>query len=148
MTLSVKSIKEVPPGVQLRIADQLECMLGGMDPQDALEISVGASLCAFSAEIDGDLVAYWGYAPLSLTSDRAMVWMLSCPGADDHKLALGRVSRKLMNELLTRYSALIVTVDPRHQVAMTWLTFLGFRPLQACGPFIQLIIERGLGWEH
>ncbi len=147
-TLCVREIGEVPPHVQLRAEDAAECLLGGMEPEDALAMSVGASFRAWEGTVQGEVVAYWGFAPISVLGDTAFVWMLSCEALSRNPMVVAIASRAIIANLLDLYPTLIAHVDLRYARAIRWLEWLGFLQGESANGFVQMKINRGRGWVH
>lgn len=147
-TLCVREIGEVPEGVELRAQDAAECLLSGMAPEDALAYSVGGSFRAWEGTVRGEVVALWGYTPISVLGDTAFVWMLSCDAIMDAPMVCAMASRRILAELLALYPTLLVQVDVRYKRAIRWLEWLGFTSGPESNGLMQMQIQRGRGWAH
>lgn len=147
-TLCVREIGEVPEHARLRAADAAECLLVGMEPEEALAYSINGSFRAFVGDVDGEPVAYWGYSPISVLGDTAFVWMLSTEALSDNPIVCAMASRRILGTLLERYPTLLAQVDLRYERAIRWLEWLGFVPGDVSGGLQSMKIQRGRGWAH
>ena len=69
-------------------------------------------------------LAVVGFIPMALLSSVAYAWMETLPGAEEHKLAVGRVGRLTLPEIRKRYTHIIGHCIPAHG-SLTWLASLG-----------------------
>lgn len=131
---------------RLREADERECAAGGFTPEGAVAQSIQLSARAFAVYDGETLLATWGYAPMDYTSGIGLVWMFTTPEIEKHKIALMRTSRSLVAWLLTQFVMLIATVDVRHESAVKWLRWLGFKTERrinyARGAFFEMVKVR------
>lgn len=124
--LRVEEIRTWPGSVALREADRVECEAQGYSEKEGLDISLDRSLSAYVALVGGEPIAFWGYLPESLLGRRAYAWMLTTELAESYPVLLGCGSKKILSGLLELYPEIFVTVDPKHALAVSWLTWLGF----------------------
>lgn len=101
-----------------------------MTPIEALRWSLEGSLVAHAALIDGEPISMWGCAPTALLGDKAVVWMLGTPKLRQNAKTLLRISRQFIQDMQARYPVLECWVDSRHERAMRWTQWLGFRPVK------------------
>lgn len=149
-TLCVKQLTGVlPVVVQLRAADEAEVAAMFQTPLEAVHTSILRSLHSFEVWVGPDLCAWWGYSPISVLGDTAVAWMLTTPAADSHPVQIARASIRLFNQLHASYPRLLVNVDPLHEDAVRWLTWLGFQFHSTCNGYDIMISERGAAkWAH
>ena len=69
-------------------------------------------------------LAVVGFVPMALLSSTAYAWMETLPGAAEHKLAVGRIGRLTIREVLKRYPHIVGHCIPNHG-SLTWLASLG-----------------------
>lgn len=127
----------------LREADAEECRLGGLEPEEALSMSIAQSDCAYRVVADGEVLAYWGWRSQGLLSGGCNAWMLSTPAIEKHKVFAARASLKLLNELLSTHYRIDIIVSPEHALALKWLRWMGFKRSATFGPFEVHTIQRG-----
>lgn len=139
----------LPAVVQLRAADEAEVAAVGMTGAEAVHSSILRSLHAFEVWVGTDMCAWWGYSPVSVLGDTAIAWMLTTPAADSHPHQIARASIRLFNQLHRTYPRIVVNVDPLHEDAIRWLTWLGFRYNHSFQGYDTMISERGAAkWAH
>lgn len=119
------NISNIPVFV-LRKEDELECLAGGMTGDLAVRRSVAGSVSAYAHYIDGDLVCLWGYRWEEYRLRHAVMWLLTCEGADKHKLAFGRASLHMLSLLTPELRSIKILVHAGHKTAIKWLEWLGF----------------------
>jgi len=136
-TLDVKRLElaDLPAHPQLRAADEVECRAAGLEPAEALRISLSNSQVAWAVSLDGEVVAYWGHAPVSILGNIGVAWLLSTPAAEYHRVAFGRYSISFLTTLLHFYSEVLVQVDLEYHRARKWLRWLGFEEACRSGRF-------------
>lgn len=127
-------------------ADIAEIEAMGFTPREALIYSLAGSTVADCALIDGVPAAMWGLCPRSLIGERALLWMLGTPAVQKNAKALLAISRYFADWAQGRYPVLEALIDSRHEKALRWVRWLGFKPtggtVTMCGvPFIEF--ERG-----
>ena len=96
-----------------------------MQVEDALRISVAA----FTAELDGNVVAMWGVRATCVLDDRAYLWMLGTPAIEEHPFAFLRYSRVVMRHMRDHYSMLYGEIEVDYVASIRWLRWLGARIL-------------------
>ncbi len=130
----------------MREADARECVAGGSTPESALARSISESDESREFYAGGELCAVWGW---KAQGSLGHVWMLSFEPASEHKVALGRESRNMMDELLVRFSRLRAEVHSEHELAIRWLRWLRFIRVGEVqmGSSTFIIMERGR-WGH
>lgn len=139
MTLVIKELeREVIPEFELRTADTLECLAGGLSSRQAVEQSVDIALASFVA-LEGDIpVVFWGYRPISILGNICFTWMLSTPLAERHKFFVARESRTFTARMLARYPILSCQVWQGHEQSIKWLEWLGYNILTVSGEFYEM----------
>jgi hypothetical protein len=141
-TLHVEELTTVPGDVVLRPEDEAECRLLGADALQAIMTSAMNSMQRFVV-MHGDVpVAYWGWAPTSVTGRECWAWMLTTPEVDRIPVSFGRKTMLEFLGLLDCYSTINVLVDPRYTKAVKWLTWLGFQPVVEDKGLVQMRVEK------
>lgn len=126
MLLNRISVDTIPP-YELREADVLECLAGGISPELAVKRSVQQSNNAFAVYADEKLLCLWGLRFEDRTKQEAWMWLLSTPAVEDYKVAFARASRRMLDILLSESPVIKVLVHTQHEVAVRWLKWLGFQ---------------------
>lgn len=144
MTLDVRRITDAQDVAHfpLRPLDAEECRAGGLTPSEALTLSVERSDECWLLTRYGRMVACWGYRTRSILGNTVDVWMLSGGGVAGMELTFARESRRLMSDLLTRYSTLVAWVWIGHTVTVRWLEWLGFEKGPTQDDFAWFVKER------
>lgn len=135
--------RTVPYFTTLRVADEVECRAAGLEPHAALSQSIRLSDHSFAIMVGSEVMAFWGWMAPSLLGATCHAWMLSTPLAEQHKMYMGRESKRLLRELLTAYPIITCIVDREHKLARKWLHWLGFHPYEYHGRFIEMRAVRG-----
>lgn len=131
----------------MRQADAEEVLAIGFESTDeALFRSLEVSWRAWTLLLEGQVGAMAG---LVLTSDDSgVLWCLTSPAVERHKLTFHRTARFILSEVLGFVHRLSNHVDARHTRALAWLGRLGFevhaaRPYGAHGlSFCEVRIRR------
>lgn len=117
--------------------DRAEIEAAGFTPRDALRYSMEGSVVADTALIDGVPAAMWGICPRSIVGERALLWMLGTPAVQRNAKALLVLSRYFADWAQERYPVLECLIDSRHDKALRWVKWLGFKPtggtVRMCG---------------
>lgn len=129
--------------IHLRWEDEEECAAGGFTPTEAVLDSIQRSTAAFTVEVDGEVLAYWGYREDCIIGGRASVWCLSTPGMDRHPRYAARESLMLVQSLLDLHYHLTCLVDTEYKRSIRWLEWLGFERGTRMGRFMEMHITRG-----
>jgi hypothetical protein len=111
----------------LRPTDRAEVIAAsGPDVLRTLEQSIRLSTDCWAAEIDGELIALLGVAPVSLLSGIGSIWLLGTPRMTRVR-SLTRFARDYLRLILTtEYPVLMNYVDARNTRSIRWLKRLGF----------------------
>lgn len=142
MIISDKPIPDDLSWVRLRPADEAECAVAGLTGADAVRMSAEGALEAHMVSIDGEPVAFWGYASRSILAPVAYGWLLTLPAIDAHGRLLARVSIRVVDYILQKYSTLVVQTHWQHSTAVRWLEWLGFEEHGPDGDFTLMIKRR------
>lgn len=130
--------------IVLRPEDIAECALGGLTPQEAINMSIQDSRDYWVTRLrNGTILAIWGYKDLAIATGTIQVWMLSTTAVDHYPTAFGRLTRRTFESLMANRFMAIVHVDPRYTKAIRWLEWLGFHAEAQVGAFIQMTYIKG-----
>lgn len=125
-------------GGNMRPADAAEVWASSRsEPLTAVAESVALSDLCWAAEVDGDVVALFGAAPLlGLIGRTAAPWMLGTPALDHNSVLLMKTCRGYIAQMRERYPHLLNYVDARNSRSIRWLKRLGFvvHPAEPYGP--------------
>lgn len=114
---------------RLREADQEEVYAtsGSRDFEAALRRCVAVSDdTVMATAADGEPLALFGVATVSLLSNKGTPWMLATDGAQLHQRALVRGGRAYAVAMLKQYARLENYVDVRNGRAVAWLRRCGY----------------------
>ncbi len=129
--------------ITLRDADVEECAVCGVTPQQAVEQSVANSTEAYIISVDGEPLAYWGFADNPHLTGECFAWMLSTPLMDLHRIHAARESLRILALLLETHNSVMILVDRQYTAAVRWLKWLGFRPYLSHGRMLQMNLKQG-----
>ena len=116
----------------LRAADRAELVAAsGPDVpgqlREAVDLSRGRlGQMAFVAEHEGEVIALFGFVPVSALSGTAHPWLVGTPGLARVPGMLNRLSRSYCSAVLGEYPLLFNYVDARNIASIAWLKRLGF----------------------
>lgn len=112
----------------MRAADAREvARAGARDPLSAVAESVAASTLCWVAEVDGELCAVFGVAPINgMLSASGAPWMLGTDALDRHSVSLMRTCRPYIAQMRSLYPHLLNYVDAENVRSVRWLRRLGF----------------------
>lgn len=122
-------IQEADLILDLRTADEEECLAGNMTSEQAIRMSMMASRYSYAVEADGEVLAFWGYGSNTLIAQTAYAWLLTRPAIEEHKFRFIRTSQRIVEYILEEYLEVIVLVHDTHYEARRWLRWLGFLPV-------------------
>lgn len=123
---------------RLRHADADEVWASGRyRPAEALRLSLGLSLMAWTGLVDDVPMCIFGVSPVSLMSGHGAPWMLGAEGLERHAVPFLRRNRAYVAEMLALCPRLENHVDARNALSIRWLRWLGFtiHPAAPFGPF-------------
>lgn len=136
-------LREVDPGTLVDLLGHLAGNLRQSDldeinatseltPMHALVESVRVSERGWIITVDGEPVCIFGAAPSGIPNG-GIVWMLGTPRMDERRVALSicRNFRPYLDELHKLWPVLWNRIDARNQKSMDWLTWGGFRLIEA-----------------
>jgi len=118
---------------RLRAADRAELVAAsGPDVlgqlREAVTLSTGrGGRMAFVAEHEGEVIALFGFVPVSALSSTAHPWLVGTPGLGRVPGMLNRLSRSYCSAVLGEYPLLVNYVDARNTTSVAWLKRLGFK---------------------
>lgn len=112
---------------RLREADRQEVMAAsGPDVEKTLHRALFASSHRWAAELDGELVALFGFAPVSLLDGIGSPWLLASPSLSRIPGALTKITLKHIQAVQGLYPCLENYVDARNTQSIRWLKRIGF----------------------
>ena len=113
---------------EMRPADRAEVIAAsGPDVQHTLERSIQMSTHCWAAERGDELLALFGFAPVSLIGGIGSPWLLGTPAVDRLPGALTRLARSYVQSIReTTYPVLMNYVDARNTQSIRWLKRMGF----------------------
>lgn len=106
-------------------------MVGASQIEFTLRHTLGVSLAAWTAEQDGELVAVFGVAPVSLLNGIGCPWMLGTDRMDRLPRAVMEHTRAYIPRMLVLFPHLTNFIDARNQRSIRLLRWLGFEILPA-----------------
>lgn len=110
----------------MRDADALELRRTGFTPQEAMDISIKASVYCRAA-LEGDTaLAVWGLSGC-LVGDEYFAWLLTAKGAERHKMAFLRIGRREVAAMSAFCPKLMNFVDAEYSGALRLVEKLGFK---------------------
>lgn len=115
--------------------------LAGLEPTEALLISLDGAEEAWTARLDGQPMCMWGVNATSLIGYKGVPWLLGSDLIQRHPMVFLRHSRQIVARWRGMFPELRNYVDARHHRSIRWLRWLGFtieeaRPLGVAGlPF-------------
>lgn len=119
-----------PIANRMREIDRLECSAAGHSPKDALRLGLMTSSIVWTALIDGRPEAMFGAVPISEINGRGAAWLLMTDAAARQRRALVRLGYVYTAAMHQHYRVLENNVHARNDVAIRWLSRLGY----AVGP--------------
>ncbi len=119
----------LPFAALLRPADLAECVAEGYaDAAAALEDALESSEQSWLVLFDGKPAAMFGVGPFDPPrADAGVVWVLTTAEVERAPMTFFRESKRILGELLEKYSKLGNLVDANYHCAIRWLLALGFK---------------------
>jgi hypothetical protein len=100
----------------------------GMGPFRALADSLERSVAAWTGMVDDARpVCMFGVTPLDILGGIGSPWLLGTDEVKKYGLAFLKLSRGYVPRMLDLFPVLVNYVDVRHEVAIKWLKWLGFK---------------------
>lgn len=109
-----------------REIDRRECAMAGHTVKEALRYGLMYGQIAWTAKVDGRPEAMFGAVCGSMLEGRARVWMIMTNEATAHRTALLRFGRIYTEALHRHFTVLENHVSADNDLAIRWLTRLGF----------------------
>lgn len=114
-----------------READRQEVLAAsGEDVKTILEKGVRFSTACWTLIVEDEPVAIGGVTALNLLAGEGIPWILGTDAVLKHPLSFMKASRKYLAEVLRYYSYLVNYVDVRNEMAIKYLTRMGFEILE------------------
>jgi hypothetical protein len=95
-------------------------------PESSLQYAFDKSDLCLTVLHEGRIAAMFGICPMSLVSNRAIVWLLSSDEVPKMGLTFAKYSKPFIKMFLQLYPVLENWVDARYIKALNWLKFCGF----------------------
>lgn len=113
-------------GARLRHYDAQECLLFGLDGEAAIARSMERSFVSECMEIAGEPTAVLGFVMDDFASGVGCPWILTTPVVEQHPIAFGRATKRILNRAFEVAYRLENVVDARYLKAIEWIEWLGF----------------------
>lgn len=110
----------------VREIDRLECEASGMSVKDALRYGIQWGE-AYTVKIDGKPEAMFGVVETCVMTGRARVWLLMSDKAASQRKVLVRAGVVYASIFRSKYPILENFVHARNDLAIRWLTRIGFK---------------------
>lgn len=95
-------------------------------PSSALRRSILASRDAWTATVDGEIIAIFGVADYSVMSKIGSPWLIGSDKLLDHKKEFVKETKIYMKKVEVGYDRLVNYIDDENEVTKVWLKWLGF----------------------
>jgi hypothetical protein len=100
----------------------------GMGPYRALADSLNRSVAAWTAMVDDSRpICMFGVTPVDILAGVGSPWLLGTDEVKNHATTFLRLCKGYVAKMLELFPHLVNYVDARHEVAIRWLKWLGFR---------------------
>lgn len=110
----------------LKKADYIEVVgLVGKDVRREVKASIKASDWSRICLIDGVPAFVFGVRTTDIFRNIGCVWMLTTDKTQEHKVFIGKLTKKYLRKFLEHYSMLFNYVDAGNTFTLRWLAFLG-----------------------
>jgi hypothetical protein len=110
----------------LREMDRLECEAARMTPKDNLRYGIQWGE-TYTVKIDGKPEAMFGVVPTCVLTGRSKVWLLMSDKAARQRKVLVRAGVVYSSIFRSKYRVLENYVHAENDLAIRWLTRIGFR---------------------
>lgn len=99
----------------------------GMGPYRALKDSLDRSVAAWTGLVKDEPVCMWGVTPLDILGGLGSPWLLGTDELRKYGFTFLRECKSRLPAMLELFPLLVNYVDARHERAIRWLKWLGFR---------------------
>jgi hypothetical protein len=99
----------------------------GMGPYRALEDSLNRSAVAWTGMVDGRPVCMFGVSPIDILGGVGSPWLLGTDEIKKHAKTFLKLNKLYVPKMLELFPILTNYVDARHETAIRWLKWLGFK---------------------
>jgi hypothetical protein len=125
----VRDVRHIVRHLRQHDVQELQAVHGpDLDLQDCLRTAVLASEeCHVLATTDGEPVALFGLAPVSLLGGMACPWLLGTDAFMAHPRDIVVLGKRMVLQWSTRYDLLFNYVDARNLRSIAWLQHIGFQ---------------------
>ncbi len=127
---TLQHVDDMAPDIR-REDDEEAVALGFSDARSATISSLLSSHEAWTWMIDGKPGCIMGISPGNLLSYGECIWFVSTDKVEKHKIHFLRTTKKLISEILNKYSCISNVVDARYTRCIAWLKWLGFNFYEA-----------------
>ncbi len=108
-------------------ADKDECAALGLGPFKALLDSFHRSVISWTGMVDDRPVCMFGVSPIDILGGIGCPWLLGTDELKKHAKTFMKLNRLYVPKMLDLFPVLSNYVDVRHETAIRWLKWLGFR---------------------
>lgn len=113
--------------LEVRANDAAECRAAGLEPAEALAMSIARSDHAVNEFIGGEHAASWGWRLRGFLTQNIDAWLLTSDVVERNPIYFARQSRKRLKLLLEHHPSIFVEVHAAYTTSVKWLLWLGFR---------------------
>jgi hypothetical protein len=99
----------------------------GMGPYRALKDSLSRSVAAWTGMIGYEPICMFGVTSLDILGGVGSPWLLGTDRIRECPMTFLRLNKKYVLRMLDLFPHLVNHVDARHEVAIRWLKWLGFK---------------------
>lgn len=135
--------------LQLRAADEAECLAAGMTGAEAVKHSVDNSDWYEAVYLNGQLAVVWGYARGSFFTPSCVAWLLTTDLVEEHKVWFAKSSLRCLRYLFETFEEVLIEVHLDHKLARDWLSWLCFDAVSHNNGFMLMKAKRSESrWVH
>ncbi len=131
--VDTRDVRHIASNLRQCDRQELEAVHGpGLDFQDCLRTAVLASEeCYVLVTPDGEPVALFGLAPVSLLGGLGCPWLLGTDAFMDYPRDIVVLGKRMVRKWSERYDQLFNYVDARNLRSIAWLQHIGFLVFEA-----------------
>lgn len=131
-TPDADGIRHIASHLRQHDTQELHAVHGvGLNIEQCLQRSVRVSEeCHMLATVDGEPVALFGVAPVSMLGGMACPWVLGTDAFMAHPRDIVVLGKRMVLKWASRYDLLFNFVDARNVRSIAWLRHIGFQVLE------------------